>query len=177
MIFANVSCKHPNIVKPLHYGWMIKIRNEEDLFEFAAEKDWLPKKVFLDMMTVLREEALRGVKQHPTHPLTAYLNSITEEHEGVGFVQHLARINCNKIEAMAKNLPVYINSNGGWMPSSLDCVENKVVESAYQIFRWLEGKHYYVKVGNMDVEVDGRCKWNSQEEAKAAYEKWLTRQS
>jgi hypothetical protein len=42
-----------------------------------------------------------------------------------------------------------------------------------RIIKWPDGKHFYAKVGNADVVVDGKQKWDSKYAAQKAAERFL----
>lgn len=42
-----------------------------------------------------------------------------------------------------------------------------------RIMQWPGGKHWYAKIGNIDVVVDGEQKWNSHREAELAAQKYI----
>lgn len=43
----------------------------------------------------------------------------------------------------------------------------------YKLIRWPLGKHWYVKIGDLDVEVNGLRKWNTKKEAERAGKYYL----
>lgn len=49
----------------------------------------------------------------------------------------------------------------------------KYEKSDISIKRWEEGRHYYARVGTIDVEIDGVRKWNTYEYAYKMAEKFL----
>ena len=41
-----------------------------------------------------------------------------------------------------------------------------------RFIQWRGKKHWYCKIGNMDVVVDGKQSWNTKDKAKLAFKKW-----
>ncbi len=56
------------------------------------------------------------------------------------------------------------------MPDIIFPIDNKI-----KIIKWPAGKHYYAKVGALDVVIAGKQKWNTHTEAKRAGEEFLRR--
>ena len=48
-------------------------------------------------------------------------------------------------------------------------------EKDIRIIKWDNGTHYYTKIGNQDVVIDGKQKWDSHKEAYRAGVKFLNR--
>jgi hypothetical protein len=42
-----------------------------------------------------------------------------------------------------------------------------------RFLQWPNGHHWYVKIGDVDVKVDGEMKWDTKEKAEEAYQKFL----
>jgi len=172
--FARVSLKHPNIQKPLEYGWLLKIHNLVDLLTFFVEKDWVMRAAVADYFSSI----IRN--RHFTNPTAQGLSLLCDE-DGRGFTQLMGKMNSDRFTAMANNLPLYINRVGGWMPER-GCTEHETVVAEKwpesdkiqpRFIQWQGGKHWYVKIGNQDIEVDGQQKWNTKQAAEEAYKKWL----
>jgi len=85
---------------------------------------------------------------------------------------------------------VYINRSGGWCIHSQDfkilgsiesdnaekfplLVEPDSLSTKIKIIQWRCGTHYYAKVEDYDVVVDGKQKWNSYKEAEQNAKAWL----
>lgn len=73
----------------------------------------------------------------------------------------------------------YINQNGGVRPLKLSENESVIeeIESTDLIFptddkieikKWFGGKHWYVKKGDMDIVINGKQKWNTEQAARDA---------
>lgn len=77
---------------------------------------------------------------------------------------------------------IYIQKSGGFFPhsSTLKIIEEKVCSDIVfpeskdvRYIKWPNGTHWYVKVSNIDVKVDGKMKWDSKAEAEEAYKKFV----
>ncbi len=51
--------------------------------------------------------------------------------------------------------------------------EENYTENDIKITQWTGGSHYYAKLGNKDVVVNGDVKWNTHRQAKSAAMKYL----
>ncbi len=85
----------------------------------------------------------------------------------------------NQIKYILDGNVLIINKNGGYFPSKEN--EFEIIEeikeykkSDIKISKWIGGKHFYCKIDNIDVVDDkGNVKWNSEEDAEIAGEKFL----
>ena len=88
----------------------------------------------------------------------------------------------NKVRALEKYGCIYIQSCGSYMTSSKThkVIETKELEELVypdnkkiRYLRWPNGQHWYAKIGDTDIRVDGEMKWDSREEAEEAVKKYL----
>ena len=88
----------------------------------------------------------------------------------------------SKISIFEKYGDLFVNSNSGYtpnieIPEDAEILSNSVIifpkEHKPRFLQWVSGGHWYVKVGSIDVVVDGKQKWNTRKEAKEAHKKWL----
>lgn len=116
--------------------------------------------------------------------MAARIASLAEIH-GASFVLELSLVAGRCFYAMMKTVSdgktVFVSRVGSWFVGDLYTVILAEQESKWfpadvsQEPRYLQmqgGKHWYVKVGQFDVVVDGEQKWNTLPEAKTAYSKW-----
>lgn len=84
-----------------------------------------------------------------------------------------ANLLANQLKSLLEGEKLVINKNGGYFPIKPD-QEYKLTEIDGNIFttkdikvqKWWGGRHYYAKVGNIDViDDDGNVKWNTEEYA------------
>lgn len=90
-----------------------------------------------------------------------------------------------KYKEINKGKKVYINSNGiGWfseksITDKYEILEERLSESlvypepTIKVSQWPEGSHYYATVDNVQVEIDGKVKWNTAQEAEEAAKKFI----
>lgn len=97
------------------------------------------------------------------------------------------------IDTLEKAKALYFNENGGYWPLYKDenledtryILDIRILDDIvfplkdskellnYRLIRWPLGKHWYVKIGDLDVEVNGFRKWNTKEEAEKAGKYYL----
>jgi len=175
--FVKVELSHPKIEKPLGQSWMIKMTDAETAMDYFLNKDSTLAEAFFDVSKVAEAQA-RGVKCHLTNRLAYCVEAV--QRDGESWISAISRIHSKRMDAILRNLPVYVNRNGGWTPVGDGCKEiETLVASRWptdeepRYIQWPNGTHWYAKVGANDVIVDGIQKWNSKAEAEAAYKEWL----
>ena len=160
--------------KKLDYGWLFDIQNYQDMQEWwdnvragKAQKDF--------------QEALDYTKGK------AHANVIAQlaEMKGISLVDALTNMNEALGKGMARTLDdqgrLFINDLGGYFgyTSEIEVYETKEIDvwalpgQEPRFIQWPCGDHYYAKIGDEDVVVDGRQKWDTLAEAKDAVEKYL----
>ncbi len=88
--------------------------------------------------------------------------------------QHLAF----QIEFHKEREGWFVNRKGGMCDSLVHIEEERESdewpgEHKIQISKWPGGTHYFALVDGIDVEIDGKYKWNSVKQAEKAVEKFL----
>ncbi len=92
-----------------------------------------------------------------------------------------------KINAVLKGNKLIINAANGWCcllagksgHEILEIIEkDKLVfpyysEQDIHVSKWLGGKHYYARIGNTSVIVNGKTKWNTAKEAERNAKEFL----
>ena len=99
------------------------------------------------------------------------------------------KFNTPYIRAFLDHGTIYVGKEGGFFIAKF--VEHEIVEKKetdnfefpiiaeagkpeIRIFQWAgSGTHYYAKVNNIDVVIDGEQKWNTWNEAQKATEKFI----
>lgn len=86
----------------------------------------------------------------------------------------------NQIKSLLDGEILVINSKGGYFPIRqddeyriLETDEKKYTSKDIKINKWFGGKHFYAKVGEIDVVYNGDVKWNTEEDATKAAEKYM----
>lgn len=72
----------------------------------------------------------------------------------------------------------YVNRNGDMCSSLVEVLEERDVDTWPDVekittFRWPYGKHYYVKVDGVNLEWEGKTKWNTHKAAREAAEAFI----
>jgi hypothetical protein len=155
----------------LEYGWMMKLRSTQEVMLYFQVYD----STCTDVSSDFAHERI----SHFTHQ-ASYAVKVRATTRKQSPVEVLGGLIGEKMRCMFKTLPVYVNRNGGWFHQTEDCTETEVVvadrwpeehcDPEYK--QWPGGKHWYCSVGGVGIEIDGEQKWNSYEEAVAAYRRW-----
>jgi len=185
MNFVKIKVKYKKIKKPMDYGWMMKLSSLVDVMEYAAKYDATRSRVWEDISSLVKmakNEPLWGDHIRNADSLAVYHRA---EARGAGIVQTLAELLSEKHMNMLQSLPVYVNKNGGYFYRDKDVIEYDSTESDIwpedkdrepEFKKWPGGRHWYCKIGGVDVVVDNQQKWNTLAGAKAAYEKFIKEQ-
>lgn len=152
---------YPNIVKPLVHGWMLKIETADEYRQFV-DPSWFARDIFLSVTDEKSKPTwASSLKNHPA-----------------SLVGLIGKLDEKRTNAILSSLPIYMNMNGGWMTCD-GCFEvESTVSKSWpgelnpRFLKWEFGSHWYVKLGCMDIEIDGNFKWDTIEEAKSAFERW-----
>jgi len=154
-----------------YYGWLLKIESVSDLMLYH-ERNNNARRITID--------STRGNLNNSVDCIEAM-----QKNNGKSFVYNLSVLIQKQIESqleiLSKKITIYINKNGGWFYSKtaeeLETIKSHSFPNEKPIIsRWKNGKHYYAKVGIVDVVVDEKQKWDSYEEAKYAVDKFLKEQ-
>ena len=165
----------------LNYGYLFDIQSTAEAFEWYKNVR-VPAGVEEFNNAVGSREGGNPNGSHATKGWAlAYLAGL----KGISLVGALTKFNVDLAAGMEKVLNqqgrIFINTNGGYFgyADSLEISDTKEIPhwklptEEIRILQWPGGKHYYAKVGNQDVVVDGLQKWNSKYDAQRAAEKFL----
>lgn len=179
-IFVNLIDADKKYNHPIKYGWVLKLVSTQHYIKYLET-------IHQPMM---REEFKKACKTasnntHAISDISATLISLAGLKED-SLVSVFANLSSSVASGISKIMQdygfVYIQSNGSYMSPRKSCKELKRIESKRLIFpgnlkprysKWSGGKHWYAKVGNSDVVVDGVLKWNTKEQAKEAVKIFL----
>jgi len=104
----------------------------------------------------------------------------------IDFLSH--KIMDGKIESLAKGYILYVNKVGGYSPVKKgeinkfeeidfvekdECIFPEYIDKDIKIYQWFGAKHWYAKIGDVDVVIDGEQKWNTYDQAKISATKFL----
>lgn len=172
---------------PLVKDWYLKIDSIQDLFEYTSLTDPVrAEKALLQYMKVTEGKA------HYTYDTLAFPSAIMSERHQITFVEGLIKLLDstlqNKIKHISNGITIYINCNGGYTIEFADNPTHIVLEiiqsdklifphkklEDVKYFKWPNGKHWYAKIGGIDV-VDslGNQKWNTKVEAEEVAKKFI----
>lgn len=167
-----------------HYGilypWMLKINTKEELFEHE-------ELLVHPQIKSAGSEYILNQGSHYTNTVTsvaAHVADITGKSFWEALGQFMGDAMLAKLNAIQKGC-IYVNCNGGWFHWHEDLEERFVIEkdslvwpdfdtNDIRIIQWPNGKHYYAKIGNLDVVWNGEQKWDTYEDAMQAALTYLT---
>lgn len=158
----------------LNYGWLFDIQDYDDLhawwdnvYKNIAQKDF--------------NEAMK-YKEGKAH---ANVLAQLAELWGLDLISALSRLQSDRGNGMAQVLDehhrLFVNSVGGYfgwsdalqLSGTHDIDIWALPEESIRIIQWPGGEHFYAKIGNDDVVVDGEQKWETKAAAEAAGKKYL----
>ena len=162
-------------------------RNARDIYEFLGSKDFHHE---LDDVYGTDYYKKRGGDHcHPRNKLAPYLASLTRtlpENQTVYpliyFAQKVDETILAKIKYLERHGRILINQNDGFMTwcstfketDSIQC--NRFPQYAIQdvkVSKWPAGTHWYLTIHGTSIVVDGREKWQTEQEAMDAVKKWM----
>lgn len=164
--------------------WVLRIDNPFDLMLYWMEVS--PNESAAALYDY--RQAKIEKKGHFKHTLGEAAYRLAEL-KGSSFVDSLGILLGRKFEGMAQILKegriLYIRDIGSYMfdkpeGKSYEILDTRVhpkllfpIRRNIDIKRWQGGRHYYAKVGLLDVVVDGKNKWGSYTEAERATNEFL----
>jgi len=189
--YCKVECKHPQIEKPMEYGWMLKVSSVEALMDYLmTDVRW--KEGFSD---VIKSKPFNPNGDHHRTRVGSSL-SVLSEMTGDSLIDTLIKFSTDAQDAKFKLLKesgcIYIGEVGGFFPKGKGVKELKkvsyegnphkgfwalkdnedILTSKARYMQWTNGSHWYAKIGNVDVRVDGHQKWGTKWEAQEAVKKF-----
>ena len=168
----------------IDYGWMLRIDDPMQVLEYHQSVDPSKASRIVDQIRKVKIEKVK----HFADELSFVIAKLSEI-KGTSVVMTLANFNtlvtAQQMESIRRCGAIYVNRNGGYFPCKGDIEECEVEQSKVlsfptvrdeddiRIIKWPQGKHWYAKIGDTDVVVDGEQKWNTKAAAKAAAKKFL----
>ena len=107
-----------------------------------------------------------------------FCGMIENKNERQPMLDHLAilhgKIVSDQLKIILDGYKLAINDKGGYFPIKQneqfefeEITDNIYSESDIKINKWYGGKHYYAKIGKLDVvDENGNVKWNTEKEAR-----------
>ena len=172
-------------------AWWLKLKSLDELADYLTLTNGRYARALQNYLT--DSQYRPDVVGHGHHvaeaPLTlaAYLRGVNRNSS---VVQALLDLESETAWTMAENLVrtghIYINSVGGWnclrvRPEPCDVVHSRhlvwpsFTESDIHISRFPGGRHWYARVGNVDVRNGDTLRFDTRERARAAATSYLTR--
>jgi len=186
MKYVKLIDKNPKFNKPLQYGWVLKVECFEDLMIYDDVTNGRWHNTFDEFM-----KAHEGLKHHTPRSFALELTALNKNTSIVNALGIMCsedfqnKMNCiNKygyIYAQYRNVSSYffpyehiielqerkfVDNGSLWIPKD----EGKKLRARYM--QWANGRHWYAKIGDIDIMVDGEQKWNTKVEAQEAVKKW-----
>lgn len=159
--------------------WILKISSCTQLLTY-----WMGTQPFIVQEAFKNQRDVIDRKAHYTNE-TAFMANLRAECRGTSFVDELSVLSSERLEGMMNILRdgkiLFIKSVGSYSFDTLDqklyeILETRELEklvfptakSDLRFLQWPGGKHWYAKIGNTEVVVDGKNKWNSRAAARRA---------
>lgn len=161
--------------------WVLRITNESQLLDY------------MEKTTETRVwEAVTDFKQvkagqiHTANALSMVCD-VRGSARGESFAQALVGVlddvYHNRLKLLNEGNVIYIKASGGYSYDSLELGLYEILETReldslefptidVRYIQWPNGTHVYAKIGDVDVEWDGKCKWDTMTEAEEAVRQW-----
>jgi hypothetical protein len=158
----------------LDYGYLFDIQNYDDLQGW-----WDNVRVSISQKDFSRAMLYKDGKAH--------INELAQLADiwGIDLISALSRFQQHLGEGLDKVLQdrkrLFINSVGGYFGYSNDLKisDTRIIDvwalptETIRIIQWPDGSHFYAKIGNEDVVVAGKQKWDTRAEAEDAGQRYL----
>lgn len=159
------------------YENVILIENIEDLhFYFDSERESKHKDTLKSFLE--NNETDTNISNIEKYAL------LMQEKTGRGGIHFIADMESKTRTAMTKytcmGFTLMVNNAGGWClvdkSAVIDRIESRKPNiSDIKLSRFKNGKHWYARVGFVNVEVDGEYKWNARWVAQKKAEEFLSK--
>jgi len=189
--YCKVTCKHQGIEKPMEYGWMLKLASLEELLDYNMT-DTSMRTAFQNAMKSKPLDRLGG---HCSNKLAEILSGLALM-TGRPLVETMGALKRDVFKARSRVIQstgcIYVNAVGGFFANGKNVREIKriryegdphngfleiqsnadIVGMKARYMQWVDGRHWYAKMGNVDVKVDGCMKWDTKGEAVKAVKRF-----
>lgn len=175
---ANIHSKHYN----LDYNRFFIIENIDDLHEFFEEKtNGLIKEAAVKLVERARSEIKDKIDKNP---IVTYSELIAKnKNMGVVYAEckAMGTYQSNLIMTILRGCKIAIRPSNCVSYFTLcegdtyEIISEKEIytKDDIKIMRWPNGYHWYAKIGQIDVVIDGEQKWNAKWEAQEKAEQYL----
>lgn len=179
--------------KPLEYKWLLKINSIPTLLIYEMETSGKFAEALNNLIHSSEYASLTKDNTtnngHIKNPI-AFATYIILACKGDSALHTITNLSQNAYIAKQKLLidygSLYIQSTGSFFPPS---PSHKIIQEKecqqlvfpndgeIRFLRWPNGKHWYLKIGDIDIKVNGENKWNSKEQAEKALKTFLEKQT
>lgn len=160
----------------LEYGWLFDIQTVEELEDYLQE-----------VVTSRAKEQISDALKYAQGLGHANIIAQRASMRGTDIVTAATIFNHDVWDAMHSLLhdqkQIFVNGVGGYFGKTDDVVVHDTKKVGawllpgdnVRIIQWPDGKHFYAKIGQLDVELDGCSKWDTRVEAEQAAQKFIKR--
>jgi len=171
----------------LDYGYVLKISNFLQLIKYNMEyTQGIYNSAFLDYAETVEERIRTKINTHFKNNLNDCIETVAVAKE-TSYIYELCNFSSKVSKGQIKNIEkfgtIYIQKVGSYFMKSDDIIEYDepvfnekcIFPDNYEIkiSKWPGGKHWYAKIGNIDVVVNGNQKWNTYELAEKNAKEFL----
>jgi len=173
-------------MKPLDYGYVLKICHNSDLINYQMIET-TAKNSFVSFISNISK---KGSNIHSSHiDSKTMVIVMTAERLGISYIDAVCYIQERKNQSMENILhasgTIYIQYSGSYMSKMLGHIEKglvkvdsivylqKVKKKDVKIVQWVEGKHFYAQIKGQDVIYNDQNKWNTFEGAENAVDAYI----
>ncbi len=164
----------PRISKDIRYGWLFDIQSINELYDY------------LDAVIAPRSrsefsEALKYTQGKAHANVVAFMAEL----KGISIINAVLKLNADRSRGMEKAFfdtqRIFINGLGGYFGNNKDVkvTDTKEIDlwalpdEQPRFIQWSGGEHWYAKIGDEDIVVAGKQKWNTRREAEQAAKDYL----
>jgi len=156
---------------------MILLENLSDYNEYIRDSfDVEVENSQREIITKIKQNGL-GHYTHDLADVSETISHITGQGSLFNILDLSQKIKKAQLKLILNGYKIVINSKGGYFElSKNDEIEilSKYIKDDIKITRWRNGKHFYAKIGHIDVidEFDN-VKWNTEKKAKDVAIKYM----
>lgn len=161
--------------------WMLVIRTVKELWQYYSETR--PTVIQTALQDWIKTTSQPIQKDHFRNHIsqTVYFLSALNDCSFIESITKLfGQVEQNQISQLSKGKTLYIRSIGSYtfgdQYETLDEFQSSELLfplDKVRFLQWSGGKHWYAKIGNTDIVVEGEQKWNSKVEAQKAASKFI----
>lgn len=165
--------------------WVLKITSIEELIAYHTIT--APPRVEAAFEDAIAYSKILDKKDHSRNTY-CWVSDIMSKCTGDSWVGSLIKLTsameANQKSVLLKGDILYIKFNGSYSHNTQDESHYKVLETKTsdvlefpnltpRFIQWPNGKHWYLKMGEKDVVVHGKQKWDTRQEAEKALKEFV----